>query len=279
MAQTKTTPKELMTLTVAELKALARKNSVELKSSLKADIARELSKALKSKKKPAKKAPAKKSASKKKAAVKKKTAAPARKKTTKKTAAKPAASSKTKKKPEPKAPPPEKARTPMPVGTVPPRAPKSPVEKSNAKRAEEPRPWSPKTPEAVSGNWASAIPVEPGRLFVNWDIKQGDVKHGRRLVLRVQDITEIQSQGEEKPPSFIQVPVKSLSGGMFVSVTSGRSYRAIIGTMGMDGDFLPLIAADPIATPTGTPSEGASLLGEEHFLAGTPSGKDPLSSY
>jgi hypothetical protein len=137
----------------------------------------------------------------------------------------------------------------------------------------------PKTPGTVSGNWASAIAVEPGRLFVSWDIEPDSVKQGRRLVLRVLDITDSQSHGEERAGSFIQVPIKSLSGGMFVNVSTGRSYRTLIGTMGMDGDFITLISADPITTPKGAPSGGMGLLEEEHFLFDASKGKGTASSY
>jgi len=149
-------------------------------------------------------------------------------------------------------------RTAMPVGTVPPRAP--------GQEAVKKEQWAPKTPETpTSGNWASAIPVEPGRIFVSWDINQGAVNKGRRIVIRVMDVTDSPTGTADSSSAYIQVPIKTLSGGMFVNVSAGRSYQATIGTMGMDGDFMPLIAADSISTPNGGPSEGSSILGREHY--------------
>ena len=367
MEQAKMSPKDLMTQTVAELRALARKNSVELKSSLKADIARELAKALKPKKAAAKKAVTKKAVTKKavakkaatkkavtKKAVTKKAAtkkavtkkAATKKAATKKAATKKAATKKTaikktaikktatkkavtkkaatkkaatketpvnklpaksaqiktesramaktaakqeqdqgaQRKAAPMAPASAKPRTSLPVGTVPPRAPKAPGSRSTEQKqvnnmTEKLGSWKPKTPEELSSNWVSAIPVEPGRLFVSWDIEKEKVKQGRRLVLRVMDITDALIREDDTQGSFIQVPIKSLSGGMFVSVSRDRSYRATIGTMGMGGDFQPVISTGAVTTPNGVPSKGQSLLEEEHFQFGMSRSKGAVSSY
>lgn len=255
---------DIASMTVTELRALAEKNSIVLKKKLKADILKELSKALM----PKKNAPAKKVA-KKKAPVEK-SAGKAKKSPAKPKAQEPAMKS--------SGASGQKARTALPLGTAPPRSPEPGMARTTERTVSEPGPWKPRTPETTTENWASAIPVEPGRLFVSWDIEQDSVPDGRRIVMRVMDIPETESQGEEKAGSFIQVPVKTLSGGMFINVSKSHCYRAAIGTMGMDGDFQPIVITDPVTTPSGVPSEGSSLLEEEHFLFNSSLSKGPVSS-
>ena len=248
----------LASLTVSELRDMARKNSITLKGSLKADIVRELEKALKPSPKPAKKAPVKT-----KAAASAKTAEP-------KALIREAA---------PSAPAPSK-RTTLPVGTVPPRAPapRDLAKKIKPSAPEKPKPWVPKTPAETSpGNWASAIPVEPGRIFVSWDVLPETLNPSRRLVLRVMDVTESDIHSSHASGSYIQVPVRTMSGGMFINVSVGHRYEVIVGTMGMAGDFRPLVTTETVSTPNGGPSEGASLLEEEHFQFGPAKGRKPSS--
>ena len=119
--------------------------------------------------------------------------------------------------------------------------------------------------------------MEPGRIFVSWDVVPDAIKHGRRVVLRVMDVTAPDTPGVQAGGSYIQVPVKTLSGGMFVNVSPGHRYEVAVGTMGMSGDFRPLIMTETIGTPSGGPSDGDSLLEDEHFAFG-PSRAGKVSS-
>lgn len=232
---------DLGAMTMAELKVLAAKNKVTLKGRLKADIVKELGKALASQK-----------------PVEKKKAAPQKAVSKKATG--------------------EKA---LPVvGTAPPRPPAraGAQKKSNNKPAPKAA-LAPMAPAAAnSGAWASAIAVEPGRIFVSWDIVESPLRKNERLVLRVVDMSAMEVHGMDAEGAYIQVPLKKTNGGMFLRVMAGRRFEAVVGKMTMDGSFIAFVSAQTVGTPPGRAPQGDSLLEDEHF-AFTPSGKEPLSSF
>ena len=271
----KKTVKKKAVVSPAKKKTASKKAAVKKKVTAKKAVAKKTA----SKKATPKKVVTKKSAAKKaapkKAAVKK---VVAKKVPTKKVAAKKAVSS-------------GKAKTKKPsvVGTTAARPPATVrPEKAASKRtnnkpkrgaARNNSTLAPMAPVATdSGAWASAIAVEPGRVFVSWDIAEKSLRRGERLVLRVVDLSAIEAHGMDSEGAYIQVPLKKSNGGMFLRVMAGRRFEAVVGKMTMEGSFIPFVSAQTVGTPPGRSPQGESLLDDEHF-AFSPSGKDPLSSY
>jgi hypothetical protein len=275
---------ELEAKTVAELRAIARAAGLSLGSRRKAAIIEEIIRGFR------KKSLRAASSAKRKGAPSKKTSkAPARPRSkmkaavTKKTAAKKAKPEKPVKakaaRKKPPAPPvrPRPRKTSRRAGV---RAPSS----SSAKAGRVPPPplkpviaeeepargpghhVAPLTfveaPQPPQRNMATAIAVEPTRIFAYWELREATARKGEPAV-RVHDVTGRKTGG--RPRSTFDIRPEKRAGGLYVRVLPGREYVVEAGVFTARGRFIAARKSRRVKTPPVSASGEKALIPEEYF--------------
>lgn len=268
------TKKELEAKTVLELKALAKKLKITLKTKRKADIIKELvgvvppakektksltkkgtvSPAKKGAVSPAKKgtvSPTKENA---KSPTKKETKSPAKKK-----AVAPAEES-AKIKSETQVP----KRKKISESTAPIK--KIPVKREATPKPEEPSKYLPILPpepaEEYGEDMVTAISVEPSKIFVFWEIKESTLKKiGGGPFLRIYDVTGI----EDISNKFFEIDCKNRIGSRYIDLQKDKEYIVEVGLITKKG-FIPVAQFQRISTFCGKPQPLKEPLIPEEYL-------------
>lgn len=264
---------ELEAKTVAELRSIARAAGLSIgsrrKSALIDEIIRGFRKkragiapSAKSKGAPPARKPeaAARTRAKVKAGITKKTAAKKKAKSLTGALKKPTAPVKAKKKRPPAAPAAiKKARRP-------PAAPLKPVIAEEPPRGGGRVHVAPLTfveaPQPPERNMATAIAVDPTRIFAYWELTEAAARRGAPAV-RVHDVTGRKTGG--RPRSTFDIRPEKKAGGLYVRVLPGREYIVEAGVFTPGGRFVAARRSRRVKTPPVSASGERAIISEEHF--------------
>lgn len=272
--------KELEEKTVSELRTVAKKAGIALKTTRKAEIIDEIIKSVKKAKasKPKTKPKPKAKIATKKVLKPKVKAKP--KKTVKLKAVKPV---KPKKAVKPKVVPakPKKPVKPkvIPVKPLPPMPPKPvPIPKKPAPKIAKPKPAPPRVfPALPISNFSTeysmdtviALTLEPKKVFIYWEVTENTLKRlDGELILRVYDVTGIADPA--KSISSFDISIQRI-GSVYIEVMPEREFIMETGIL-KQRVFRRISRSNRVSTPLVTPLiEGATVLPERYYEV-TPGG-------